>query len=88
MPRPGLGGADQLFAALDGQIITVREERWELRIFGIYLSGERAWLQFHLSGPEEIDGMTAVEWREAEAALRRIRGGLERRPAGSLTLVC
>src|SRR6185437_214898 len=86
--RRRVGAADQLFAALDGQIISAHGASGELRIFGIYLKPDRSWLQFRLSGPEQIDGVAAVECREAEWVLQRIRGGLDRRVSGSPTLVC
>ncbi len=86
--RSRLGAADQLFAALDGQIISAHGDSWELRIFGIYLKPDRSWLQFRLSGPEQIDGVAEVECRDAEGVLQRIRGGLDRRVAGSPTLAC
>lgn len=79
-----LGSTDELFAALDGQVISSRGCEWELRIFGIYPDIDQAWLQVRLSGPEEIDAVVAVDAQPA-AALRVIRGGLDRHVFTSFT---
>jgi hypothetical protein len=70
-----------LFAALDGQVISSRGDNWELRIFGIYPSVDRSWLQCRLSGPQQIDALIRVDCERPEAALEAIRGGLDRSAA-------
>ena len=73
------GGADQLFAALDGRVITSQGDTWELRIFGIYPGDRRSWLQFRLAGPQQIDAFLAVDSESPAAAIRAIRAGLDER---------
>jgi hypothetical protein len=78
--------ADQLFAALDGQVISSRGDRWELRIFGIHPNVDRSWLQLRLSGPQQIDALIAVDCEKPEEVLQAIRTDLDRYVAADLAL--
>jgi hypothetical protein len=73
--------ADELFAALDGQVIrTSGDAEWELRIWGIFADRNASWLQFGLFGPQQIDAVMAVDPDSPAAAIRSIRASLQRRP--------
>lgn len=68
--------ADELFAALDGQVVTSRQEEWQVRIYGIHQDRQRCWVQVHLSGPEQLDGTLMVDPSRPASALRRFRACL------------
>ncbi len=52
--------ADELFAALDGQIVSSGNLRWEMRIWGIHLDAGRLWLQIAFLGSRSFAGTIAV----------------------------
>jgi hypothetical protein len=69
--------ADQLFAALDGQVIARGSDTWVLRILGVHPTTAGSWLQFRLYGSRLIDAFLAVESDSPRAALDAIRCRLE-----------
>lgn len=69
--------ADQLFAALDGQVIARGSDTWVLRILGVHPTNCGSWLQFRLYGSRLIDAFLAVESDSPRAALDAIRSRLD-----------
>jgi len=69
--------ADQLFAALDGQVIARGGDTWVLRILGVHPTSGGSWLQFRLYGSRLIDAFLAIESDSPRAALDAIRCRLE-----------
>lgn len=65
--------ADELFAALDGQIVSDDDQQWEIRVWGIHADSGRLWLQigFLARKPfESVSGTVAVAPGRARDAVR------------------
>ena len=69
--------ADQLFAALDGQVIARGSDTWVLRILGVHPTSSVSWLQFRLYGSRLIDAFLLVETDSPRAVLDAIRSRLD-----------
>jgi hypothetical protein len=51
VPAGGITSADELFASLDGQLLTTDDAYWRVQVCGIHSSGAQHWVQLSLCGP-------------------------------------
>ncbi len=63
-----LSRADELFAALDGRLVTADGARWHLEVLGIHLHADTCWVQVLALGPANHQLSSTFQIDPAEPA--------------------
>lgn len=69
--------ADELFGALDGQVVTSDDARWRISICGIHPDHEQYWVQLMLVGPEQYAATFGIDPERPSELLREVTTALD-----------